>query len=104
MRLFDLDGFRRPLAILQKHHKSEPGTLRRSKCTFSVGCPNVLGSSDGFFGTIVEIVTKRWPDLRLEFDSCDENSLIDNDQIPFLFWSKKAWQFKCRRAMHTFFW
>ena len=41
-----------------------------------------MGGSDGFLGTIIEIVPERGANLAFEFDGGNEPAFVDDEQIP----------------------
>lgn len=74
-------GLRR---IFDHHQPADEGTWLLAESLFPVGCPEVMSCSDGFLGTVVEIVAERWPDMAFQFDGCDQLALVDHQQIPQL--------------------
>ena len=84
MRFFDRNRASRLGAIFKYEHVSKPRTGGRAKGPFSIRGPKIGCVAQRFFGSVVEVIPERRPDLRLELDNGQQRTVGDNHQIPIL--------------------
>src|SRR4051812_13373082 len=77
--------------LFQQEHIAEPGS-DRTDAALLVRLPQIHGVAQRFFDPIVEVVSERRTDLRLELDRGDESALVDDYQVPSLGWPIVAGQ------------
>jgi len=82
------------LTILQQKEVAQRWCWRVSKTTFPVRDPNICGAANGFFRSVVEVVSEGWSYLRFELHCQYELAFGYDDEVPFLFGPVIAWQFK----------
>ena len=102
MRLCDPNWLSRFGAVLKQKQIAKPWPHRLVKSTFAIGCPQVERGAHGLFGTVVEVITKRGANLRLQLYSRDELTVTDNEEIPFFGWSKETGKFQGLAGEYVF--
>src|SRR5262249_3493869 len=105
MRRAICHGSARPRSIL---NENEPAQKRPwglfAKCTFPVGRPQIMCCAYRFLSPIIEIVAKGGTNMRLELKCRYELSLIQNQHVPQLCWTKKAGKRQDTVYRSTVFW
>jgi len=94
VRLYDPDWQAGLCTVLKQKQIAKPWPHRFVKSPFAVSRPKVESSAHGLFGAIVEVVTERGADLRLQLYGCNELTVTDDEEIPFFGWSKETRKFQ----------
>ena len=90
MRFLHVDRPVGCVTVLKHEEVAEERLWTIKVCLFSKGCPEIKGAAYCFFCPIIEIVAEGRADLRLGFDSSEQCSLTNNEEIPFFGGSKET--------------
>ncbi len=78
--------------FFEKHQISDPWLAGSLKGSLSKRRVEVRGVPQRFFNAIVEVVRKRWTDVRFELNRRDKNPVYDYHEVPVLGRSEITWK------------